>query len=101
MTSDGLGYCPNCGLRWDSNTEAHCAACCRHFGSDAAFDRHVGLEKRMVLPPGKRKPVEVVDHVCKDPSNIKLLKSIGRRGITVWVKNVESDRLPPGKVRPG
>ena len=32
--------CRDCGLRWQSPAQAHCAACHRQFGSSAAFGRH-------------------------------------------------------------
>jgi hypothetical protein len=35
-----IGWCPACHLSWTSTTHAHCAACCRHFSSERAFDLH-------------------------------------------------------------
>lgn len=33
-------HCGDCHRYWRSHREAHCAACCRHFASNAAFDAH-------------------------------------------------------------
>ncbi len=30
----------HCGRTWTGLAQAHCAACCEHFGSVAGFDRH-------------------------------------------------------------
>lgn len=36
--------CRGCGRRWNSPTQAHCAACHSHFGSASAFDRHLKVD---------------------------------------------------------
>jgi hypothetical protein len=36
-----IGRCRTCERTWDTFGEAHCAACCSHFTSDSAFDRHL------------------------------------------------------------
>lgn len=35
-----LAICPKCHRKWTGSSTCHCAACCEHFGSLSAFDRH-------------------------------------------------------------
>lgn len=35
-----VARCGGCDQTWQSNAQAHCAACHRHFGSVDLFDRH-------------------------------------------------------------
>ena len=34
------GICPDCQRHWNATGQSHCSACCQHFNSDSAFDRH-------------------------------------------------------------
>jgi hypothetical protein len=60
--------CRDCGRRWTALQEAHCAACCRHFSSDSAFDLHQRLDHR----PCKGHPNSRCNarSVCQDPKTL-------------------------------
>lgn len=32
--------CKRCGRNWQGKSECHCAGCCNHFRSEAAFRKH-------------------------------------------------------------
>lgn len=59
------GWCPACHLAWTSTVHAHCAVCCRHFASEAAFDYH-----RRVNRAGAT--------VCRDPTRLRRFVADGR-----------------------
>lgn len=50
------GWCPDCRLSWTGTRDAHCARCCRHFGSELAFDAHQRMSRGRV--------------VCRDPAKL-------------------------------
>jgi hypothetical protein len=54
--------CPDCGRIWTALREAHCAACCRHFSSDSAFDAHI-----FPPPPYGPRPFKT----CCDPARLR------------------------------
>jgi hypothetical protein len=56
--SRSIGWCPTCHLAWSSTTQAHCAACCRHFSSERAFDLHQGTRKNGLT-------------LCRDPTRMR------------------------------
>jgi len=77
----GENHCPDCHRYWNSSREGHCAGCCRHFASNAAFDAHR------------------IGDACHDPATLtrqdgrhRFTRRDGRLG-TTWVL-VNYRRLP-------
>jgi hypothetical protein len=74
--TEALGNCAGCGRRWNALGQAHCAQCHAHFGSDTAFDLHLGRIPASGPPP------------CRNPA--KLTKRDGTPRLVlrdgVWVK---------------
>lgn len=58
-----VSMCNQCSRTWQSNTQCHCASCCRHFGSVYLFDRHrinFDCEDPLWLPKNKHGEQRVI-----------------------------------------
>lgn len=67
-----VSRCSGCEVTWQSNSQAHCAGCHRHFGSVDLFDRHrIGFkcEDPLFLPKTKagQPRLALVQGVYREP----------------------------------